>query len=498
VQTNQPQVIVVGAGNAALVAALAAHESGARVIVLEAAPYEERGGNSRFAGAIFRMTHTGMASLRPLLDPENAYLENYTAVEPYTAGEYYNDIMDMADGRSNPELIRTLVEESFATAVWMRDQGVRWELSTLKFIKPEQLSETTPYVLPPGGTLRAVGNGQGLVHDLFAAVEKAGIEVRYSTPAHDLITSGSRVRGVRVRLADEFEDIYGTVVLASGGFEANREMRLRYLGAGWDLVKLRGARFNSGHMLERALAAGAAAAGHWGGCHATPLAVDAPDIGDLRITDKSARHSYPYGLLVNSSGRRFIDEGEQYYLHTYAKTGAAILAQPNAYAVQIFDQKTVGFLQPRYSTQTPVVADTIEDLAQQLGLPTEALMDTVINFNAAVPSPKGFDPLIEDGLGTRGVQPPKSNWAVTLDSPPFVAYPVTCGITFTYGGLAIDTAARVLDTEGRPMEGLFATGELTGGFFYNNYPGGSGLMRGAVFGILAGRNAAASLLAVAR
>jgi tricarballylate dehydrogenase len=125
-------------------------------------------------------------------------------------------------------------------------------------------------------------------------------------------------------------------------------------------------------------------------------------------------------------------------------------------------------------------------------------VDTVTSFNAAVPSPKGFDPLIEDGLATRGIQPPKSNWAVTLDSPPFVAYPVTCGITFTYGGLAIDTEAQVLDTEGRPMEGLFATGELTGGFFYNNYPGGSGLMRGAVFGMRAGRNAAACLLAVAR
>ena len=495
---NQPQVIVVGAGNAALVAALAAHESGAKVVVLEAAPYEERGGNSRFAGAIFRMVHDGLDSLRPLLAPESEYLAKYSAVGPYTADDYYSDVMEMAGDRSVPELVRTLIAESFPTACWMRDHGVRWELSTLKFIKREQLSESAPYVLPPGGVLRSVDAGQGLVQDLFTAVEKAGIEIRYDSPAHDLITSGSRVLGVRIRLADRFEDLHGAVVLASGGFEANREMRLRYLGDGWDLVKLRGSRFNTGNMLQRALAAGAASAGHWSGCHATPVAIDAPDIGDLRITDRSARHSYPYGLLVNDSAQRFLDEGEQYYLHTYAKTGAAIRSQHNAFAVQIFDQKTVGLIQPRYSTQSPVVADSIEELAKALGIPADALVDTVTTFNASVPAPDGFDPLVEDGLATQGIFPPKSNWALALDTPPFVAYPVTCGITFTYGGLAIDTEARVLTTEGQPMSGLYATGELTGGFFYNNYPGGSGLMRGAVFGLRAGRNAAAELLAAAR
>ncbi len=495
---NQPRVIVVGAGNAALVAALAAHESGARVVVLEAAPYEERGGNSRFAGAVFRMTHEGLDSLRPLLAPENAYLDRYTTVGPYTADDYYDDIQDMAGGRSTSDLVRTLVEESFPTALWMRDHGVRWELSTLKFIKRDTLSEEQPYVLPPGGALRTIGEGAGLVEDLFTAVEEAGIEIRYNTPAHDLITSGNRVLGVRVRLADSYEELYGPVVLASGGFEGNREMRVRYLGSGWDLVKLRGTRFNSGNMLQRALQAGAGTAGHWGGCHATPVAIDAPDIGDLRIRDKSARHSYPYGLLVNDSGRRFIDEGEQYYLHTYAKTGAAIRSQHNAYAVQIFDQKTVRLLQPRYSTQTPVVADSIEELAKLLAIPAETLAETVATFNASVPAPDGFDPLVEDGLATRGIQPPKSNWALALDCPPYVAYPVTCGITFTYGGLAIDIQAHVLTTEGQPMSGLYATGELTGGFFFNNYPGGSGLMRGAVFGLRAGRNAAAELPAVTR
>jgi tricarballylate dehydrogenase len=484
---NQPQVIVVGAGNAALVAALAAHESGAKVVVLEAAPYEERGGNSRFAGAIFRMVHDGLDSLRPLLAPENDYLATTSAVGPYTADDYYEDIMEMAGGRSDPELVRTLIAESFPTAEWMRDHGVRWELSTLKFIKRDQLSESEPYVLPPGGVLRIIDEGQGLVRDLFTAVEKAGIEIRYDTPAHDLITSGSRVLGVRIRLADRFEDLHGSVVLASGGFEANREMRLRYLGDGWDLV-----------MLRRALAAGAGSAGHWGGCHATPVAIDAPDIGDLRVRDRSARHSYPYGLLVNDGGQRFIDEGEQYYLHTYAKTGAAIRSQRNAFAVQIFDQKTVGLIQPRYSTQSPVVADSLEKLAKALGLPADALVDTVTTFNASVPAPDGFDPLVEDGLATHGIAPPKSNWALALDAPPFVAYPVTCGITFTYGGLAIDTQARVLTTEGQPMAGLYATGELTGGFFYNNYPGGSGLMRGAVFGLRAGRNAAAEQLGAPR
>ena len=356
------RVIVVGAGNAALVAALAAHDHGAAVTVLEAATRAERGGNSRFAGATFRFAHAGLPSLEPLLADEARDLIACSAVEPYTEDDFYRDLMDTSSGRADPHLTRILVRESYDTVSWMRDKGVEWELATRKFVSADKLSAAQPYVLPPGGAVRVRHEGIGLMDNLFATVEATGIDVWYEAPAHALITSGSTVRGVRVRRRDGYVDLHGQVILASGGFEASPEMRLRYLGSGWDLVKVRGTRFNRGVMLDEALRAGAQAAGHWGGCHATPVAWDAPDVGDLALTDSTGRHSYPYGILVNARGERFIDEGEQYYLHTYAKTGAAIRAQPRAWAAQIFDQKTLAHLQPRYRTQRPVTRDSIEEL----------------------------------------------------------------------------------------------------------------------------------------
>lgn len=488
------RVIIVGAGNAALVTALAVHEAGARPLVLEAAPRAERGGNSRFAGATFRFAHDGLEDLTELLDASSLDLVPHSSVGPFTREDFYEDLMSTSDGRADREHARVLVDESRDTIAWMRDHGVRWELATRKFLRPDQLGPDRPYVLPPGACVRAVHEGIGLTDDLFAAVEAAGIEVRYGTPASDLITDGTRVLGVVAGGPDGREELRGQVVLASGGFEANPELRLRYLGEGWDLVKVRGSRFNRGRMLEAALRAGAMATGHWGGCHATPVAADAPDVGSLALTDSTARHSYPYGILVNRRGERFVDEGEQYYLSTYAKTGAAIRAQPGAWAVQIFDQRTLDVLQPRYATQEPVTAATILDLARALGLPAETLQRTVDEFNGAVTGdPVLFDANVEDGLHTKGVVPPKSNWAMPIDEPPFVAYPVTAGITFTYGGLATDVQGRVLDDQGRPMPGLHAAGEITGGLFFHNYPGGSGLMRGAVFGRRAALSAVTAL-----
>jgi tricarballylate dehydrogenase len=259
-------------------------------------------------------------------------------------------------------------------------------------------------------------------------------------------------------------------------------------------VKVRGTRFNMGTMLAQALQAGAQPAGHWGGCHASPQDAAHPPVGDLRLTDKLSRYSFPYSLLVNSDGRRFVDEGEDQVWLTYAKTGSAILAQKGSVAYQLFDQKTAHLLEPRYSTGTPVEARTLEELAGKLRLPAEELAATVGSFNESVPADAGvrFDPLTLDGLSARPAgQPPKSNWARTLDKPPFIAYPVTCGITFTYGGVKVDTDARVIDVTGHAMPGLYATGEIAGDFFHHNYAAGSGLMRGAVFGRIAGANAAA-------
>jgi tricarballylate dehydrogenase len=403
------RVVVVGAGNAALVAALAARDHGAPVTVLEAATRAERGGNSRFAGATFRFAHAGLRSLEPLLADDARDLIACSAVEPYTEDDFHRDLMETSSGRADPELTGILVEESYDTVRWMRDKGVRWELATRKFVSEDRLSAAEPYVLPPGGAVRVRHEGIGLMDNLFTAVEATDIDVWYEAPAHALLTAGSTVEGGRGRRPDGYVDVTGQVILACGGFEASPEMRLRYLGAGWDLVKVRGTRFNKGVMLEEALRAGAQAVGHWGGCHATPVSWDAPDVGDLALTDSTGRHSYPYGILVNARGERFVDEGEQYYLQTYAKTGAAIRAQPRAWAAQIFDQKTLTHLQPRYSTQEPVTGDSIEELEARLGIPAGRLQRTVEDFNTSVPEdPSGFDPLVEDGLATKGVEPPKS------------------------------------------------------------------------------------------
>jgi tricarballylate dehydrogenase len=372
----------------------------------------------------------------------------------------------------------------------MRANGVRFEFTVGKLVDADKIEANQKYALTGGGAVRIEHEGVGLVANLFAAANRAGVEIHYDSPAHTLIMSGDHARGVRVRKESGFVDYFGAVVLACGGFEASPEMRQQYLGTGWDLVKVRGSRFNTGVMLREALNAGAQAYGHWGGCHASPLDADAPPVGNLAMTDKLSRYSFPYGLLVNRSGQRFVDEGEDQVWLTYAKTGAAIRSQPEGIAFQIFDQKTIHLLEPRYSTGVPVQSETIGGLAEALGINSEALERTVSEFNGATRSGE-FEPFAKDCLSTRpGLNIPKSNWAQPIDRPPFVAYRVTCGITFTYGGVRIDESARVLNREGKPLAGLYATGEITGGFFFHNYPGGAGLMRGSVFGQIAGEMAA--------
>lgn len=483
-------VIVVGGGNAALCAALAARDSGASVVVLEAAPEELRGGNSRFTGGIFRVIHGGIDDLVPLVTPESASWADRVTVKPYTGEQYLGDIESTTGARADESLTSLLVERSLETVRWMHGHGVRWELTVGKLIDPDRISADENYELPAGGALRANHEGVGLVEDLYASAERAGVEVRYDSPVVDLVMDGSTCDGVVVRQPEGDRELRGVVVLASGGFESNPEMRQRWLGPGWDLVKVRGTQFNMGAPLEASLRHGAQAFGHWGGCHAVPIDAHAPDVGDLKYTDKFSRYSYPYSIMVNTDGQRFVDEGEDQVWLTYAKTGDRVRAQRGAKAVQIFDQKTAHLLEPRYSTGTPVVADSLADLAAKLGLDPAVLTGTVEAFNeACVDGP--FDPFHNDGLAAKPAgQPPKSNWAQQLSTPPFVAYEVTCGITFTFGGLRIDTTAEVLDIAGRRMPNLFATGEITGGFFYLNYPAGAGLVRGAVFGRVAGTEAA--------
>src|SRR5919197_6561913 len=256
---HEVDVVVVGAGNAALVAALTAHQAGARVLVLEAAPEVERGGNSRFSGGIFRTAHDGLDHLAPLLDEESRQWLDRLACGPYPAERYLQDLQTTSAGQSDRELIELAVHRSYETVAWMHERGVQFELTVGKLVDPAKIPPGETYHLPPGGVLRAKHEGIGLMHDLFDAVERAGIDVWYDAPAHDLLVQGDTVQGVRVRRDDRYVDVHGAVVLAAGGFESSPAMRPQYLGAGWGLVKVRGTRFNTGTMLRRALDAGAQA-----------------------------------------------------------------------------------------------------------------------------------------------------------------------------------------------------------------------------------------------
>ena len=479
-------VIVVGAGNAALTAAISARQKGARVLVLEKAPEAERGGNSRFSGGLFRFAYEGIEDLKPLRQDVPPEEWDRVDVGYYGPDRYVGDIMRVTQGQANPELIATMTKQSYPTMVWMTELGVVWEWTFLWSVDSGDRLRFNP-----GSVLGAKNKGVGLMEYLYAATERAGIDIAYQAKMTGFLQDDTgRVTGVRVRTPSGAEDAAaGAVVLASGGFEANAEMRARYLGPGWDRVKVRGTRFNTGETLRMALDIGAKPVGHWQGCHATPIDGNAAPVGELRLTDMTNRLSYPFSIMVNSQGNRFVDEGEDLGAYTYAKFGRAILAQPGGIAYQIFDKKTVHLLEERYSTGTPVVANTIRDIAEHLPIDPDALERTVEEFNASVLSGE-FDPAMKDGKCTRGLELPKSNWALPIDAPPYTVYSAACGITFTFGGIKIDTQAQVIDTEDLPIPGLYATGEIAGDFFYHNYPGGTGLVRGAVFGRIGGANAA--------
>jgi tricarballylate dehydrogenase len=284
------------------------------------------------------------------------------------------------------------------------------------------------------------------------------------------------------------------VVLACGGFESNAEMRTRYLGPGWDLAKVRGTRYNTGLGIKMALDIGALSYGHWSGCHAVGWDMNAPPFGDLSVGDNFQKHSYPWGIMVNARGERFVDEGADFRNYTYAKYGRVVLEQPGMFAWQIFDAKIIPVLRDEYRIKrvTKVRADTLEDLVKKLeGVNAEACLRELKAYNKAVRTDIPFNMAVMDGRCTTGLRVNKSNWANTVDTAPFEAYAVTCGVTFSFGGVKVSTNGEVEDTGGKPIAGLFAAGELVGGIFYHNYPGGTGLTSGAVFGKLAGTSAAA-------
>jgi len=483
-------VIIVGAGNAALCAALAANEAGLKVMVLEKAPEHARGGNTYFTGGAIRFSYTGIEDvLKVVPDLSTAELD-VIDVGTYPAAKYFDDLMRVTEGMSDQEMANFLVRDSFGTMQWMYAQGVRfvpsWSHQAFKI--------DDKFTFWGGLCIEAVGGGKGLSDQLFEISQQKEIAISYATAATKLIQDGSgAITGVVVKGADGIRDLHAkSVVLACGGFEANPEMRARYLGPGWDLAKVRGVRYNTGDGINMALAIGAQPFGHWQGCHAVAWDLNAPSFGNRTITDLYQKHSYPFGLIVNAEGKRFVDEGADFRNYTYAKYGKQILTQPQRVAYQLFDQKTLHLLREEYRIKEVTMAecDTLEELADMLDIDPAGLVQTVAEYNAAC-VPGDYNPTKLDGVHTDGVEPPKSNWALPLDSPPYQGFGVTCGITFTFGGLRIDQRGQVMDTSEEPIPGLYAAGELVGGLFYNNYAGGAGLMAGSVFGRLAGASAAA-------
>ncbi len=482
-------VVIVGAGNAALCAALSARENGASVLILECAPEDQSGGNSRFTAGAIRFAYRGVEDIREVVtDLSEDEIAN-TDFGTYDEDQFFDDMFRITQFRSDPDLCEVLVRQSFATMKWMRAHGVRF----VPIYGRQAFKVDGKFKFWGGLTIESVGGGPGLVEMLTNSATKAGAEIRYEARALALITDGLNVQGVKIRHHGALADIPAkAVVLAAGGFQANTEMRTRYLGPGWDLAKVRGTPYNTGDGIRMAQDIGASTAGNWSGCHAVGWELNAPEFGDLAVGDNFQKHSYPFGLIVNAQGARFVDEGADFRNYTYAKYGREVLAQPGHFAWQIFDAKVTHLLRDEYRIRqvTKATSDTLEGLAPKLeGVDGDGFLATMKEYNAAVKTNVPFDPNVLDGRGTDGLALPKSNWANTIDTPPFEAYAITCGITFTFGGLRIDTEARVQSTDYRPIPGLFAAGELVGGVFYHNYPGGSGLINGAVFGKVAGSSA---------
>ncbi len=478
-------VVVVGGGNAGHSAALAAAECGRRVVLLEKGRRGEHGGNSFYTAGAMRVVHAGLDDVRDLVDHDDRH--DHTVLPPYTADDYTGDMERVTDGRNDDALTTVLVGESAATMRWLNEHGLRFRLM---YERQAYRNDDGEFVFWGGLHIGSTGGGKGLIEQHEAAAAAVGVDVRYGHGGTGLVVENDAVVGVRYEHADgsEGELRAGSVILAAGGFEADATMREEHLGEGWRRAKVRGTPLNTGVMLRAAMDAGAAPYGDWSTCHSVAWDANAADEGDRELTNQFTRGGYPLGIIVNRDGQRFVDEGADFRNYTYAKYGAAILRQPDGVAYQLYDATTRPMLRAEdYDNEavSVVEASSLEKLAADTGIDEAGLLETVREFNASIDTSAPFDAAVKDGRRA-AVVPPKSNWSLALETPPFYAFPVTCGITFTFGGLHADTDGRVLSATGAPIPGLFVCGEMLGGLFSGNYPGGTGLVSGAVFGRRAG------------
>jgi tricarballylate dehydrogenase len=472
------EVVVAGCGVAGLSAAVAAAEAGARVAVLERAPQAERGGQSRYTEAYIRMksetevtddfeTHLAENSCGTL-DPDRIA----ESARPPGQRAAYAAALSMAE----PGFIATFADQAGPTITWLKGFGLRFD-----FLPTQFLTRSQPRLLPVGG-------GLALVEGLAARAEALGVEILYETAAERLERDeDGRVTGLLARNGQEGRlRLGGRVVLACGGFEGNAEMLTRYIGPRAAFLRpiCKGANFNRGDGIRMALDAGAATAGDFGSYHAEPID---PRSG---VSEPSV-FVFPYGILVNKDGRRFTDEAPGTVDAHYESVTRRIFEQRDGLAWVVLDARHQRVPNVRLAIRTdqpPIVAGSLEALAAQLPVPAAALAATLRDYNAAC-VPGDWRPLELDGLTTRGLDPPKSNWALPVDEPPFHAYPIISANVFTFGGVKVDSDGRVLDGDGRPIEGLYAAGEIIG-TYYRTYTGATSVLKGLVFGRLAGSHAA--------
>ncbi|MEM9355119.1 MAG: FAD-dependent tricarballylate dehydrogenase TcuA [Pseudomonadota bacterium] len=483
-------VVVVGSGNAAMCAGIAALEAGASVLMLEKAAPDLAGGNTKYTAGAMRFAYDSSEQLMPLLaNPDDPRLPR-TDFGSYQHSKFASDLLSFNDGQPLSPEQEVLVATSYDAVRWLAGHGVTYE----PIYGRQSFEKDGRFVFWGGLTLAAANEGVGLFDMELAAFERLGGTIRYGAGVTSLMLDQGRVVGVRVH--DE-EIAADAVVLASGGFEASESMRSELIGPEWSVAKVRGTPHNTGDGLRFAWELGAQKYGSYRGCHATPMDLHMKNFGNLELPPgerkKYRKICYFLGVMLNARGERFVDEGINFRNYTYAQFGRAVLEQPDHYAWQVFDSRVFDLLYDEYFFDDAhfVEAATIEELVEKLdGVDKGPALNTIREFNAAVDDTVTFDPTELDGKTTRGLTLAKSNWAQKIDRPPFRAYPVTGGITFTYGGLKVDEHGHVLRDDNTAINGLFACGELVGGVFFGGYPGGSGLTSGAVFGRRAGAGAA--------
>lgn len=484
------KVIIIGSGNAALCAGIAALEKGASVQMIEKANEELAGGNTKYTAGAMRFTYNNGEELLPLLKNPNDKRLNKTDFGQYTKERFSKDLLNFNDGKPLTKEQKILISESYNTIKWLSSNGVKFE----PIYNRQSFEKDGKHIFWGGLTIASESEGIGLFNQELCAYLSLGGKIHYETAAKDLIFKNNKVIGVETVKGDLYAE---SVILASGGFEANENMRSKYLGDHWKFAKVRGTPNNTGDGLKMALNVGATFYGNYNSCHATPMDLHMKDFGNLEIEPserkKYRKICYFLGIMINADGKRFLDEGKNFRNYTYAQYGARVLEQPGHFAWQVFDNKVKDLLYDEYffSDAHFVEANTLEKLIEKMdGVNFRKCLSTIKNYNKSCKSNRKFDPTILDGRSTIGLDINKSNWALALNTPPFRAYPVTGGITFTYGGLKVSEKGNVLNKNNRSIKGLYACGELVGGVFLNGYPGGSGLTSGAVFGKKAGYSAA--------